>query len=287
MEPTTTNRVPRALPPGLDYFRFLILLGEAAAIASILVYVARDLASLAQEPLLLALAALGPVGAAWILIDRRPIGYLASASLVAAFPLVGMLSIMRLHLLDPLSGRNFIGALLALLSILLALPAGIHGRRRALRGEHTPIPRGWRTRHGAFVIGATCLVLGAAYGGGVASIAATTPAGAAADFAPEEVGADQVVLQMADFDFQPSTLDLTAGRLARLTLENRGAELHTFTYEKAGREYNHNVPPGTNATVWLHFPEPGTVRFRCVPHSDDYDDLEDMVGVIHVAASTT
>jgi plastocyanin len=274
--------MPPAWPRGLDFHRTLVLLAEGAALASVVTYLGLDWAPLLAEPILFILVLVGLVGAVLVRVRRDPASILTGAILVALFPLAGMATFMRFHLLEPLSGRNFAGASLALLSIVVALPAGIRGRRLARRGQHTSGPRGWRTPHGLLVVGVTSLVAGAIYAAGVASIEAHASGAGAPDFTASEVGADSATLEMVDFRFAPSPLPLRAGRLTLLNLTNRDSELHTFTYVKDGTEYNHNVPPNSNSSAWVFFLEAGTIKFRCVPHSDGYDDAADMVGRLEV-----
>jgi plastocyanin len=275
------------LPPGFDYHRYLLLIAAAMALNSLGVYLWPRFDLLFDDPLFTVLAMLCGAGAVLIVLRQRPWAFLTSGILITALPATGFALFMRLHILDPLNARSFAGAAFGIFSLLVAVPAAIRGARQARRNEHTSIPRGWRSRLGTYVIGCAALLIGASYASIVASTAADQARAGTNDFTAAEVGAESIHLETVDFDFRPANLSVTAKRLTELTIVNRDAEPHTFTYEKAGTEYNHNVLPGANATVWLFFAEPGTIKFRCLPHSDDYDDADDMVGTIHVAPSET
>ena len=91
--------------------------------------------------------------------------------------------------------------------------------------------------------------------------------------APEEVaepveGAPEVSVTALDIDFEPDTLELTAGEPVNVTVVNDGRILHDFTLEAAGVHVN--VEPGKSATTAVTVDEPGSYRAICtVPGHED------------------
>ena len=74
-------------------------------------------------------------------------------------------------------------------------------------------------------------------------------------------GADEATLTAVDLDFEPTTLELTAGEPLNLTIVNDGEALHDFTLEEA--EVHVNVEPGTSKTTSLTIEEPGIYEALC------------------------
>ncbi len=74
-------------------------------------------------------------------------------------------------------------------------------------------------------------------------------------------GAPDITLNAVDFDFQPETIELTAGKSVNVTVVNAGEVLHDFTLEEAGVHVN--VPPGGQVTTSLVVDEPGAYEALC------------------------
>jgi uncharacterized cupredoxin-like copper-binding protein len=92
--------------------------------------------------------------------------------------------------------------------------------------------------------------------------------GAAETAYPAVEGAPDVALTAVDIDFEPGTLELTAGDPANVTVTNAGETEHDFTFEEA--DVHVNVDPGTSATTAVTVDEPGVYKAFCsVPgHAD-------------------
>ena len=92
--------------------------------------------------------------------------------------------------------------------------------------------------------------------------------GAAETVHPAVEGAPDVALTAVDIDFQPDTLQLTAGEPTNVTVTNAGEAEHDFTLEEAGVHVN--VDPGTSETTAVTVDEPGVYKAICsVPgHTD-------------------
>jgi uncharacterized cupredoxin-like copper-binding protein len=74
-------------------------------------------------------------------------------------------------------------------------------------------------------------------------------------------GAPEITLNAVDIDFQPETIELTAGKSVNVTVVNAGQALHDFTLEEAGVHVN--VPPGGQVTTSLVVDEPGAYEALC------------------------
>ena len=69
-------------------------------------------------------------------------------------------------------------------------------------------------------------------------------------------------VELADFAFRPDCLSADAG--ARITLENTGDALHTFTVE--GTDVDFEVDAGDSIDASLSGVEPGTYAVTCTLH---------------------
>ena len=69
-------------------------------------------------------------------------------------------------------------------------------------------------------------------------------------------------------DFEPATLELTAGEPTNVTVVNDGSTLHDFTFEEA--DVHANVEPGDEITTSVTVDEAGTYTAICtVPGQAD------------------
>jgi uncharacterized cupredoxin-like copper-binding protein len=74
-------------------------------------------------------------------------------------------------------------------------------------------------------------------------------------------GAPEVTVTAMDIEFEPKTLEMTAGEPTNVTVVNEGAILHDFTVEEAGVHVN--VEPGDSSTTSLTLDEPGSYQAIC------------------------
>ena len=93
---------------------------------------------------------------------------------------------------------------------------------------------------------------GSAHGGGHA---------AAENVPPPVEGAPEITVNAVDIDFEPPTLELTAGEPTNVTVVNDGETLHDFTVEAA--DVHVNVEPGQSTTTAVTIDEPGTYEAKC------------------------
>lgn len=173
---------------------------------------------------------------------------------------------------------GFALGLLPLMSLLMALPAGImgfvQGRKRRpqirLRG-------GWGTRQGIF----TLLVSGLSVG----TFAATAMSPAIPSAAGFDFGAGETVtVTQEGFEFLPATLTVAKSNITQITVENKDGAYHTFTYVRDGQTYNHPTPAGTTTSFLVKFDAAGAYQFWCEPHSSGTPGSKTgMVGTLTVA----
>ena len=74
-------------------------------------------------------------------------------------------------------------------------------------------------------------------------------------------GAPEVEVSAVDIDFEPATLELTAGEPVNVKITNEGETLHDFTLEEA--DVHVNLEPGETKTTSLTVDEPGTYEAKC------------------------
>lgn len=165
---------------------------------------------------------------------------------------------------------DFVPALLAIVGALIAVFAGIAAivRRADLRVAATATERRIQTV-GMAVLLVLAVVSGVATWLGVEQV-------------EEEVRAGSTEIDMAEFEFQPDTLEVTAGESTRVVLHNSDHVLHTFTVDEL--DVDVTVTPGSDGFVEFDAP-PGTYRIYCRPHSEpDVEDPEDagMVATLEV-----
>lgn len=177
-------------------------------------------------------------------------------------------------LANPAAGGEFAAVALALLVLLVGLPAGVHGFRTLRRGgELATLTQARQSRMALSALVVSALVLGAALTAGAASIQARSAAerGAAYDFEPSRT----ITVTTRNFEFHPADIDVPAGEVVEIVVVNEDPIAHTFTYEKDGRLYDHYLQPGTTTRFLVFFEEPTTLALICVPHEPA------MSGTIH------
>jgi uncharacterized cupredoxin-like copper-binding protein len=74
-------------------------------------------------------------------------------------------------------------------------------------------------------------------------------------------GASEVTVTAVDVDYQPESLELTAGEPVNITITNEGAAEHDFTLEEAGVHVN--LAPGQSLTTSVSVPEAGKYEALC------------------------
>lgn len=261
-----------------DFHRWLTVVGLGLAILTPMAFFGPMVYAFIGPMLAPTLVALG-----LILWKARAWTYLTVAILGFIFPLfvVGILGIVEGQLFKPLESFAF-GATMSVVGSLAIMEAGAIPGYRAARGgrARTAWRSGFARPQGLFAVAAVALVLGAI---GTSFVAANQASGFASggyDFAPE--ASTRVVAE--DFVFNPTAVPIGVGVMTEIVVENKDGELHTFTYEKDGVEYNHDVFGGATTKFLVLFPEPGTYNYWCAPHSNGADDDGDgMVGTIVVA----
>ena len=107
---------------------------------------------------------------------------------------------------------------------------------------------------------------------GGAPVADTAHGGSHGDsdgVSPPVSGAPEATVTAVDLDFEPATLELTAGKPTNITIVNKGEALHDFTLEEAGGLHV-NVPAGNEVTTAVTVKEAGSYRAICtVPGHED------------------
>ena len=73
-----------------------------------------------------------------------------------------------------------------------------------------------------------------------------------------------VSVQVGDDFFSPNTLTGSAGQKLSLTIDNKGAAVHTFTI--TNQNVDVTLMPGTSQTVKITFPKSGSQQFVCRFH---------------------
>lgn len=246
----------------IDFPKTLILLGLVANAAAVLAFSGGDFALFASQEVAPFYAGLAAV--VLLLAFTRPWTYLLAGVLVAALPLMVLLLVGAWHgLLSPVSRGEFTSGLLMLASIALSLTGGIGGFRAARRGATPGVRAGFGSTAGRALTLAGVLLLGAALTGALAaSNAATLVANPGHNLVAERT----LALTTADFAFSPKTFEVEAGELTELVVTNEDGALHTFSYEKDGKRYDHTLLTG-ETRILLLFQEKGEFRFWCAPHS--------------------
>ncbi len=244
--------------------RVLIIAGFVAIVLAVVILAIGD--SSLVGPLLVLLLP-GIVSTGLLLWRTRPWIYLAAGianSLLAItaipFGLFGALA-------NPL-GPLYDSVVLATLSLLLALPAGVAGflggrivfRRRSLA-------RGIRSLHGFAAVALVAMSVGAMAAGSLAyqSLSTALPNPAPRyDITPSA----NVSVLATDSRFSPSAFNVTACVVTKITVLNEDAAPHTFTYTNNGTTYSHDLSPSSTTRFFVLFASPGTVPFWSIPDRD-------------------
>ena len=179
-------------------------------------------------------------------------------------------------LANPLVGPVYSSVVLATLSILLALPAGIIGylRGRTILRQRT-LAEGIHSLQGFAAIA----LIGAITAGGLAyqSLLAPIPTtGPQYDIAQSA----SISILAENSKFSPSSFNITAYTTTRITVLNEDDAAHTFTYVNNGTTYSHDLLGGSTTRFFVLFLAPGLVPFWSIP-----DQSAGMVGNITVNPS--
>lgn len=206
--------------------------------------------------------------AAW---KGRPWMYLAAGITACLIPLLvlGVFGAWQ-GLLGPFALE------LVIATILVSVPAlAIPNAILAYRAARAPAPGEGAARRRATVLYAVAiagLLVGTAWAGAVFRAVETTSAASGGyDFTP--AARAEVVTEGEQF---VGPLRVKAGEITEVAVVNKDTVPHTFTYEKDGVTYNHNVPADATAKFLVLFNAPGTITYRCLPHPG-------MVGTLTVA----
>jgi plastocyanin len=180
---------------------------------------------------------------------------------------------------NPLLGAVYIAVVLSVLSLLLALPAGVFGFLRGRSGiREKPLRQGIFTLQGLGAVALVSVSIGAIAAGYLAYQNFTAPP------ATPPTGYDftrftNVSMSASNSRFSPSAFNVTVFTLTRITVLNEDDTLHTFTYVNNGTSFSHDLTPGSATRFFVLFTGPGTVPFWSIP-----DQGSGMVGNITVNA---
>ena len=166
---------------------------------------------------------------------------------------------------NPLIGPLYSSVVLATLSILLALPAGILGylRGRKILRQRT-LAEGIYGLHGFAAIALVAVSIGAMSAGALAYQNLLAPVPMTGPFYDIPASANVSIL-VENSRFTPSAFNVTAFTTTRITLLNEDDPPHTFTYVNNGTTYSHDLPGGSTARFFVLFLAPGTVPFWSIP----------------------
>ena len=178
---------------------------------------------------------------------------------------------------NPLIGPLYSSVVLATLSILLALPAGILGylRGRKILRQRTLV-EGIYGLHGFAAIALVAVSIGAMSAGALAYQNLLAPVPMTGPFYDIPASANVSIL-VENSRFTPSVFNVTVFTTTRITLLNEDDAPHTFTYVNNGTTYSHDLPGGSTARFFVLFLAPGIVPFWSIP-----DRSGGMVGNITV-----
>jgi len=181
---------------------------------------------------------------------------------------------------NPLVGPVYSSVVLATLSILLALPAGIIGY---LRGQkilrQRTLAEGIYGLHGFAAIALVAVSIGAMAAGALAYQNLLAPVPMTGPFYDIPASANVSIL-VENSRFVPSAFNITAFNTTRITILNEDGAPHTFTYVNNGTTYSHDLPGGSTTRFFVLFLGPGTVPFWSIP-----DRSGGMVGNITVSSA--
>jgi len=203
----------------------------------------------------------GFIGTGLLLWRPRPVFYVLaglanSALAIGAIPF-GLFG----YLANPLLGLIYVASVLIILSILLALPAGVLGYLRGQAGRaDLPLAEGIRTPHGLAAVAVVALSLGAIVGGTLAYQNANLP--------PPSGNAAYDISRFANVSmlafssrFSPRDFNVTAFVVTRISILNEDDGVHTFTYVNNGTRYTHDLPGLSVTRFYVFFYAPATVPF--------------------------
>lgn len=204
----------------------------------------------------------------------KPWTYLAAGLGVSLLPVMILAMFGTSQLTNPLLATEFPANVLLVTALLLALPAGILGFLRARReAGHPRLAEALRDPHGALAALLVGAAIGAIWAGALASSGvAGIQAGASYDVEPDRT----IEVVMRDELFVPDTITLQAGELTEIVVVNEDDVFHTFTYERNGTTYNHDVYGSETITFLTMFETTGDIHLWCEPHQPH------MVGTIQV-----
>jgi hypothetical protein len=165
-------------------------------------------------------------------------------------------------LANPLLGPLFVAAVLAVLALLLALPAGIFGYLRGQAGRaDEPLAHGIRSPQGLAAMAIVGLSLGAIAAGSLAYQSANLPppmGNAAYDISRFA----NVSMLASGSHFSPRNFNVTAFVVTRISILNEDEAVHTFTYTNNGTRYSHDLAGLSVTRFFVLFYGPGTVPFQ-------------------------
>jgi len=165
------------------------------------------------------------------------------------------------YLVNALVGPYYVAAVLIILSAALALPAGIIGYLRGQAGRaERPLEEGIRSPHGLAAIAVVALSLGAIAGGSLAYQSANLPP-PAGNAAYDISRFTNISVLASGSQFSPSTFNVTAFVVTRISVLNEDGGPHTFTYVNNGTRYSHDLPPQSVTRFFVLFYGVGTVPF--------------------------
>jgi plastocyanin len=219
---------------------------------------------------------------ALLLFYDRAWVYLVAGITVSLLPLFILIVVQFVFegkfLFNDLSqGIDFSTLYMLLWAICLGLPAGIIGFNRRRKGRSMRSTLRSKQAITAMVISGFCLAM-AFTGSFAAQAAAAGSQSGGFDFPVKSM----VNVTTQDLAFVPKALNVPGGEMTQIVVTNKDATTHTFTYVNGGTEYSHDLLGGSTTKFLVKFDAPGTIKFRCKPHSSGYDDPNGMTGTIHV-----
>src|SRR3989454_1237271 len=255
----------------------LVLGGFVSMLVAVLILVTADPTLVV---VLVVLLAPGILFTALLLWRARPWTYLIAGVAncllgIVALP-IGLLGALG----NPLVGPVYSSVVLATLSILLALPAGIIGdlRGRKILRQRT-LAEGIYGLQGFAAIALVAVSIGAMASGALAYQNLLAPVPMTGPFYDIPASANVSIL-VENSRFVPSAFNTTAFNTTRITILNEDDAPHTFTYVNNGTTYSHYLPGGSTTRFFVLFLGPGTVPFWSIP-----DRSGGMVGNITVSSA--
>lgn len=265
--------------PRWSFNRVLLLVAIAAVLLAIFASGGYRLSVFVSIESLLLVPGILAVG---VLLLVRPWAWVYLVAAVGALLVPFVLIVIVTHgrpVFNPLVQTDFFAKVLLLLAAAVAVPAGVSGFLRARRGMYSQLfQQRLHTPHGAWQLLALGVAVGAVLAGQLAL--AHAPDGASPIAYDVPVGGS-IPVKARYFAFAPDAIEVPAGKLTEVVLENEDIALHTFTYTFANVTYDHVVYGGQTSRFAVLFPAAGTVTFWCTLHSPPTHD-KDMVGTMRV-----